>query len=214
MRIIPWPSEPWSSASAMRLATAWASRCLMPTFSKAAAAKAVSDETGMRRVTAPLCVTELAHHPVDDALEERRVGILREDHQVAQLEALGELHARALEHRLAALVGEEEARLERAHVEQLRRLARIVGTLAADPDPDAFLQLGRQLHFLQGFARHYGLGPRRGGSAGSAGLRRSGRSGIGRRNGRLRGGGEVELVGLLHLDDLVADLDGDRRGEI
>src|SRR5688572_16214214 len=152
-----------------------------------------------------LCVSELAEHPVDDALEERGVGVLGEDHELARAEALREVGAGALEHRLPTLVGEQEPRLERAHVEQLRGLARLLRILRSQAHPDALLELARQLHFLG----RYWIGA---GGARSPARRRE-RRGRGRDGCRGRRGGEVELVGLLDLHHLVADLHRDRLRE-
>src|SRR6185295_9522097 len=54
---------------------------------------------------------ELGHHAADDPLEERGIGRVLQDHEVAQPEAARELGAVAFEHGPAAAVAEEEARL-------------------------------------------------------------------------------------------------------
>src|SRR5258706_3870904 len=94
---------------------------------------------------------ELAHHAAQDPLEERGVRRLAQQNQLAHLEAAREVATVAFEHRLAGAIAEEEARLERAHVEELRGLARLVGVLAdrTDADPRAFLELARQREVLR-----------------------------------------------------------------
>jgi hypothetical protein len=120
-----------------------------------------------------------------------------------------EVGAVALEHRLAGAIAEEEARLERAHVEELRGLARLVGVLArrADADPRAFLELARQREILRRLLARDETAGR--GLRIDAGLDRPGRRR--RRSECGRGIGEIVLV---DLQFAAADVDRDLGGEV
>src|SRR5258706_9972852 len=72
--------------------------------------RASAAEAGTCGISCPASgggAAELAHHAAQDPLEERRVGLLAQDDELAQAEFLRQVAAVALEHGLAGAVAEE-----------------------------------------------------------------------------------------------------------